>query len=104
MVTTSPCTSSVHPASFIVVTAARDRSVATSCHCWLSGTNSVDRPNRQQIAAMENGHTISDPLNLGEQMRAEQHGASLLFLLENELTDLHGAEGVETVRRLIQNQ
>ena len=64
----------------------------------------VDRARCQQLAVADDGGRRADLLHLGQDVRAQQHGHAGRPEVADRLPDLADARGVETVRRLVEDE
>ena len=82
-----------------VVDAGRDQLVARA-----RGRQVLDPARRRDAAGAQHGDAVARALDLGEQVRVEQHGLSPLRLLLEEVADLAPADRIHAVGRLVEEQ
>ena len=68
------------------------------------GHQLVNGRGARQPSAGEDRHPITERLDVGQDVRGEQHGDAALALLYDQLADVAAAERVETAHRLVQHQ
>ena len=62
----------------------------------------LDRPH--QTPAVKDRNPVRDRLDIGQDVRREQHRDPALALLEDQLAHVAPAEGIEPAHRLIEDQ